>query len=428
MEECAYTQILSKDLNVIKEKINLKMSELENLTILIFKANSRKFRKENEEIYLKLKKEIEILESSIYDALDKSKIKISTIKEESSCNKNKQKCQFIGELPDLGIQEYSLRKVKSISHDHGGVWFHPRELINEKYLLTSGRNGIIKVWDLPNCNLLCETPTNQEWVTSIKYDKRDSYVFVSTCSEKMFIFEFNENDGLLKLLKKLKTDLSTIYGFTPINNSKHSLLVCGGFSDSLQTLCIYLMKTDYMLNQLINPLTNINLNQLNKKSESFAKTLDYSEKLNILLVGLTNGIICIYKICQTTQQACFSYYINLPLNDWVYQLQLIGNFFLASNGNSLFYVFFSEESYVIKRKLNFLSSIYDFHLSQENNLLALKLKPGIIILYDFINEKVINSVDESRSKGTYYDNSLIMAKSERLIISSRDNELIMYNY
>ena len=351
----------------------------------------------------------------------------------------------------------SLKRIsflKSIVHNHGGVWFHPRELINQEILLTSGKDGIIKIWDIKNSSfqLINKIETGANWISSIKYDKKSSKIFCSTYSEYIFIYEYELKENKITLILKLKTQLNFIYGFDFINNDNTTLFACSGDSEHLEKVFLYNYKDTPTLLQSFIPLRYFEDLPENKKCENYSKSLKFCENLNLLIVGLYNGIIEVYKISTQTFLATFIYYIKLSLPDWIYQIQICSflnrNIILASNGNFLYQISFSLKKFKILRRKNFISSIYDFSYftyNKSNGLthnkyeemvfdedciqyILLKMKPGMILLYDLTNDKILEEVDETYNKSSsLYNNCMIFCSKEKLVISCSDKDIIVYN-
>ena len=82
----------------------------------------------------------------------------------------------------------------------------------------------------------------------------------------------------------------------------------------------------------------------------------------------------------------------------------------------------------IVHKINFLSSIYDFFYYYELDYIFLKLKPGIILVYEVQNRKIIHQIDESKNSKGVYENCLLISKKHRLLYSGRDNVLNVYEF
>jgi WD40 repeat protein len=357
--------------------------------------------------------------------------------------------------------------LKSIPNHTGGMFFHPRELINDEILLTGGRDGLIKFWDIKNykINLINQVDIGVQWITSLKHDSKYSHIYCSTYSKFLFIFDYQVKTNQVTHLKTFQMEgLNFIYGFDVLNNDTFSLLACSGYPEMSESVFIYQntsnYNADYVLLQAIVPLQQVDY-ITNKSKENYSKSLKFFK--NFLIIGLQNGIIEVYKLDECTKIAEFIYHINLSMPDWVYQIKIIKkeerNLILASNANCFYCVEISENDYKIHTKKNFLGSIHDFcyvvskieinytncdilnteenfddHSIEKNSsftynceLMFFKLKTGLVIIYDFINDKILQEIDESKKRGLY-DHCLIASQKEKLLFSCRDNDILIYKY
>jgi WD40 repeat protein len=354
-------------------------------------------------------------------------IKDSTIKSDNNKLLNKQK------------NKKSITLIKTVKNHTGGMFFHPREIIDDEILLTGGRDGIIKFWDFRNkkCELINQVDIGTQWITSLKYDNKYSHIYCSTYSKYLLIFDYNIKNNILTHLKTYQMEgLHFIYGFDIINSDNFSLLACSGYSELPESVFIYSnssgCKINYVLNQAIIPLEKVDY-ITNKSKENYSKSLKFHD--NFLIIGLQNGIIEIYKLEEFDKTAIFLYHLNLSVTDFVFQIQVF-NFngistLIASNANCLYSLNFNENEYKLNIKKTFCGAIHDFYylkknLSEKKNIF-IKLKTGLVVLYDIQNDETLEDIDESKKKGLY-DHCLIACEKENLLFSCRDNDILIYKY
>lgn len=333
----------------------------------------------------------------------------------------------------------NITLIKTVKNHTGGMFFHPREIINDEILLTGGRDGIIKFWDFRNkkCELINQVDIGTQWITSLKYDNKYSHIYCSTYSKYLLIFDYNIKMNILTHLKTYQMEgLHFIYGFDIINSDSFSLLACSGYSELPESVFIYSnssgCKINYVLNQAIVPLEKVDY-ITNKSKENYSKSLKFHE--NFLIIGLQNGIIEIYKLLEYDKTAIFLYHLNLSVTDFVFQIQVFNisgvSTLIASNANCLYSLNFNENEYKLNIKKTFCGAIHDFYCLNknysENKYIFIKLKTGLVILYDIQNDETLEDIDESKKKGLY-DHCLIASERENLLFSCRDNDILIYKY
>lgn len=409
--------------NITKERLIRKLDEL-------FSAFN--YDKEMEKELIKIENEI----SGSIEKITKTKCPNQTQQNQSDIDSGLSRRR--SSLRQSLMDENKVAKmVKLVPNMNGGVFFHPREMIKDDLLLTGGIDGVLKIWDIkPDFNkydLINQFNTDIECITGIRYDNKQSHIYISTYSEYIFILNYDVRNNVLTLLDKFLTDLTLIYGFDLFYINSKSVLVCGGYTSSPETVYIYHNmpitpdKPNFQFKQSIAPSSS-------HICRSFAKSIRYCENLNLLIIGLINGVIDVYRYNFTSQNADFAYFIELSTSDWVYHMQIIfeinhshSSHILASNANSLFLIEVYEDSFEIRKKKDFIASVHDFFYIANPELTFIKIKTGMVIIFDLHNNEVIDYLDESKKRG-HYDHCLIASSTYRLLYSCRDHDILVYRF
>ena len=406
----------------------------------------QKSRKNSEDKYKIFVSNDEYLDSVVIDKIDELysliNFNLETLEKEmiTLCDKIKRnlvkinsKNIFQNEKPSLKEQKllekdkFSLELLNSIFHNHNGMWFHPRELIQEDVLATSGKNGIIKLFDAKKLNLIYEVKTGKNWVTALKYDIHLNELYVSSCSDTLLIYKYNVKERNLVLFNEIKTSFTTIYGICSVNTGNTKILALSGQNTYDNSVFLYSKLNNNSFVHSFSPK-----NKETSFRNSFSKAMIYAEKYNMLIVGLHNGFVEAYQITNNESRinVNFQYSLDCGLKDWVFQIQFIesSDLLIFCNANCLYFATIGYVDIKIIQKINFLSSIYDFSYCIEFDYIFLKLKPGIILIYEISNRKIVYQIDETQNQKGVYENCLLVSKNNRMVYSGRDNVVLVYKF